>query len=283
MNKPRKLLVILVGAAITLDVLAVFLAITPRYFCSVNPLSYLKNDFEFFARFLYRAFPFAVVASQIQLLTLWACFDKRYSPWRLLLLLAFSLCIYRTPDIWAPYHEDYFVTFLIGASSMIATIWFLRLCGLGLINVNSTIAPPDPEGLGRFQYPLRLLLDWMTVLAIVIGSGFYLRNQGFFALEIKYVGIFWGLLAIHACMGLSALWFVLGTKHKAIRQTQFLVYLLIALGCTGIHGNGFYIGLESITVALQMVLYVVALKLIFEAGYRLEWGKTRLVETRTPN
>jgi hypothetical protein len=183
------------------------------------------------------------------------------------------------------FQGNFTILFLLGSLSLLG-LWCLRAGGLKLRKVQSESISEEISAYGRFQYPLRLILEWMTGIAIVIscwqtvwknnltkydcfseGSS----NYHFFP-EDSLPGQF-VFLEISICIVLF--WVILGIKNKGGLLMFNLLLCCIAVAYFQIDLHKYIPYRELIDVQFFRVFIsylIIALTIIRLAGYRWVWG-----------
>jgi hypothetical protein len=276
MSKNRKPLIILIGLFIFLDLFIVAWSIIrlkyyPYEYGTYDSKTVSEALLTSFCRFL-KDMPIPVLVCQFTLLSLWAGFDKRYAPWRWLISqgFLFASCKFLEKSL-SRNATELFISLSLAGILIIAVLWFLSLWELKKSYVYSLNPKENISGIGRFQFPLMLLLEWMTALAVFFGSWSSIIKYEllYFSRDYPYFKprLFFG----EPLMVFSTLWFIMGNPNKKMSRLQFFVFLLFAFGFLYENKNhdpdiiGIYI--------IQFCIYLFSLSMLYRSGTRLEWRK----------
>jgi hypothetical protein len=217
----------------------------------------------------------ALYWSQSILLAFWCSMDARYSPWRILLWLGFS----------SPWHMPWIIHFssswfddlitfsYIWGGTFITVLWILRHFGLTLINRFIPVPSPCSSRLARFQYPLLLLFEWMTAIAIIFSMK-QLKLFPYSYLHLRPWPVIIGTGIITMLM-LAVLWLFLGNRPVFFRKTRVYVYLLLALVVFYLIDMYIFRGDGEEFVFVFCFFLFGWLIFLRELGYRLEWATKR--------
>jgi hypothetical protein len=227
---------------------------------------------------------FALVYGQIILYALWASSDNWFAPWKWLFWGIIStlgtLFFWR---IGVRYWQDIFAAFFLIGSTMILGMWILRLCGMEWKNVLSKTNEDETLGYGRFQYPLRLLLEWMTALAIIMGLWQYAKIFNIYFGSIFYWYCWRYLLdfAVVVFFSTGLIWLTIGNNRTLIKWS-IPVFILLFMVMSHIYWNkeiesDFGRSVLDKQFIRVFVPYVFgSLWLVRMAGYRLQWKNRKI-------
>jgi hypothetical protein len=176
------------------------------------------------------------------------------------------------------YWQDIFAAFFLIGSTMILGLWIFKFCGMEWNNSLSPKNKNETLGYGRFQYPLRLLLEWMTALAIVLGVW-----QTAKIFDIYFGSIFywycWGHLldsAVIVFFSAGLIWLTIGNDRTIIKWSLpvfFLLFMVMAhiLWNKEIEPDYGHTILDKQFIRVFVPYLFGSLCILRLAGYRFEW------------
>ncbi len=219
---------------------------------------------------------FALSMSQVSLAAIWAGFVGRSFYGRVTgLMLITAMWARYVAWIVAPSQIDDYAC-LYGSLLLAQTIAILvsltvaRLSGARLVRADRVdVADGGASGPSRFQFSLREMLSWTTVLAVVLGALRYSVDHHLFP---AYLGD-WRQLAVlslaNAVPALLALWAALGTGRTTTRAMTLALATTAAIGAGSMLAEVVSLRAYAALCILQVVFGLGSLCVFRMAGYRV--------------
>ena len=219
---------------------------------------------------------FALSMSQVSLAAVWTGFAGRWFPWRVM-GLSITAVMWSRYVAWivAPSQIDDYAC-LYGSLLLAQTIAILvsltvaRLSGARLVRADRVdMADEGASGPSRFQFSLREMLSWTTVLAVVLGALRYSVDHDLFP---SYLGD-WRQLAVlslaNAVPALLAIWAALGTGRPALRAMALALATAAAIGAGSMLAEVVSLRAYAVLCILQGVWVLGSLWVFRVAGCRV--------------
>ena len=262
MRPARLLITLLVGATVLVDVVALSVAASDKGAPQWTHPAVLVL--------------FALSMSQASLAAIWSVLGGRSLKWRLMGLVMttalWSRCVAWIVD---PARIDDYAC-LYGSLLLAQTIAILvpltvaRLSGVRVIRLDHVnAAGADASGPSRFQFSLREMLSWTTMLAVVLGALRYSVDQHLFP---SYLGD-WRQLAVlslaNAIPALAALWAMLGIGRPLLRAVALALATAAAIFAGGTLAEVVSFRAYAALGILQVVWVLGSLWVFRVVGYRV--------------
>jgi len=219
---------------------------------------------------------FALSMSQVSLAAIWTGFAGRWFYGRVTGLMLITVMWSRyVAWIVAPSQIDDYAC-LYGSLMLAQTIAVLvsltvaRLSGARLVRADRVdMADDDSSGLSRFQFSLREMLSWTTMLAVVLGALRYTVDHDLFP---AYLGD-WRQLAVlslaNAVPALLAVWAALGTGRTTTRAIALALATAAAIGAGSMLAEVVSLRAYAVLCILQVVFGLGSLCVFRMVGYRV--------------
>jgi len=219
---------------------------------------------------------FALSMSQVSLAAIWTGFVGRSFHGRVMgLMLVAAMWSRYVAWIVAPSQIDDYAC-LYGSLLLAQTIAILvaltvaRLSGARLVRADRADVEDDgSSGPARFQFSLREMLSWTTMLAVVLGALRYTVDHHLFP---AYLGD-WRQLAVlslaNAIPALLAVWAALGTGRTTTRAMALALATAAAIGAGGTLAEVVSLRAYAALCILQVVWLLASLCVFRVAGYRV--------------
>ncbi len=260
MRPVRLLVILLIVATLLVDLVVV------SWVVASSPL--LPADWPYAAIIAL----FALCTAQVGLVAVWTGFCGKSLPWRILGLVL-TIGLWSRLVAWtldSPGFVHWIALLTAQSVVILVPLWAARLRGVRLARAdNANPSPVVANGRGRFQFSLRYVLSWITVVAVILGLAQYaveleslIGLLAFNRWEFRVLGVSHGVLV------LAGTWAALGVARPWLRW--LVVLLTVAATVVTYH---LWLGIEDIwlytALCLLQVLWVVASFAVFRvAGYR---------------
>ncbi|HUT94713.1 MAG TPA: hypothetical protein VMY37_34975 [Thermoguttaceae bacterium] len=219
---------------------------------------------------------FALSMSQVSLAAIWTGFAGRWFQGRMMGLMLIAVMWSRyVAWIVAPSQIDDYAC-LYGSLLLAQTIAILvsltvaRLSGARLVRADRVdVAGDGSSGPSRFQFSLREMFSWTTVLAVVLGALRYSVDHHLFP---AYLGDWrqWAVLSLaNAVPALLAVWATLGTGRPGLRAMALALATAAAIGAGGTLAEVVSLRAYAVLCILQVVWVLGSLCVFRAAGYRV--------------